>query len=65
MHFILQLIPTLIVLGLLIFIHELGHFIVCRMTRVKVEKFSIGFGPEIFTWQGKETRYVLSAIPFG
>lgn len=65
MNFILQLIPTLIVLGLLIFIHELGHFIACRMTRVKVEKFSIGFGPEIAAWQGKETRYVLALIPFG
>jgi len=65
MHLLLQIIPTIIVLGLLIFIHELGHFIACRMTRVKVEKFSIGFGPEIFAWQGKETKYVISIIPFG
>lgn len=65
MHILLQIIPTIIVLGLLIFIHELGHFIACRMTGVKVEKFSIGFGPEIFAWQGKETKYVISIIPFG
>ncbi|MBI4398920.1 MAG: RIP metalloprotease RseP [Candidatus Omnitrophica bacterium] len=65
MDFLIQLIPTILVLGLLIFIHEMGHFIVCRMTRVRVEKFSIGFGPEIFAWQSKETRYVVSAIPFG
>ncbi len=65
MDFLIQLIPTIIVLGLLIFIHELGHFIACRMTGVKVEKFSIGFGPEIFAWQGRETRYVVSVIPFG
>lgn len=65
MHFLIELIPTIIVLGVLIFIHEFGHFLACRMTQVKVEKFSIGFGPEIFTWQGGETRYVISAIPFG
>src|SRR3989338_10487373 len=64
-NFILQLIPTLIILGALIFIHELGHFLACRLAKEGVEKFSIGFGPELFAWQSKETRYVLSAIPFG
>src|SRR3989338_10154905 len=64
-NFILQLIPTLIILGALIFIHELGHFLACRLAKVGVEKFSIGFGPELLNWQGKETRYSLSLIPFG
>lgn len=65
MSFLIGLVPTLLVLGILILIHELGHFIACRLTGVQVEKFSIGFGPEIFHWQGKETRYSLSALPFG
>ncbi|MFZ5802012.1 MAG: RIP metalloprotease RseP [Candidatus Omnitrophota bacterium] len=65
MHFLVSLLPTVVVLGVLILIHELGHFIACRLTRVKVEKFSIGFGPEIFHWQGKETRYAVSLLPLG
>src|SRR3990167_194403 len=64
-NFLIQLIPTIITLGILIFIHEFGHFIACRFTGVGVEKFSIGFGPELLAWQGKETRYSLSLIPFG
>lgn len=65
MNFLYDLIPTLIVLGILILIHEFGHFIACRLSRVKVEKFSIGFGPEIFHYQGPETRYAVSLLPFG
>jgi regulator of sigma E protease len=63
--FLIHLIPTLLILGTLIAIHEFGHFIACRLSKVKVEKFSIGFGPEVFSWQGSETRYSLSLIPFG
>ncbi len=65
MHFLIDLLPALIVLGVLIFIHELGHFIACKLSGVRVEKFSIGFGPEIFHLQGKETRYAISLIPLG
>jgi len=65
MSFLISIIPTLIVLGILILIHEFGHFIACRLTGVRVEKFSIGFGPEIFHWQGKETRYAISLFPLG
>ena len=61
----IKIIPTVIALGVLIFVHELGHFLACRISRVGVEKFSIGFGPEILTWQGKRTRYSVSLIPFG
>jgi regulator of sigma E protease len=49
----------------LILIHELGHFIVARLTGVGVERFSIGFGPVLFRWRGKETEYCLSLIPMG
>ncbi len=65
MSFLAGLLPTLIVLGILILIHEWGHFIACRLTGVRVDKFSIGFGPEILHFQGKETRYSLSLLPFG
>lgn len=65
MNFLNDLIPTVIVLGVLILIHEWGHFIACRLSGVRVEKFSIGFGPEVFHIQGKETRFVVSLLPFG
>lgn len=65
MNFLIQIIPTIFTLGVLIFVHELGHFLACRLTGVGVEKFSIGFGPELLSWQGKETRFSLSLIPFG
>ncbi|OGW79618.1 MAG: RIP metalloprotease RseP [Omnitrophica bacterium RIFCSPLOWO2_12_FULL_44_17] len=64
-HFLLQIVPTLLILGVLIAIHELGHFIACRLSGVGVQKFSIGFGPELFSFQGKRTRYSLSLIPIG
>lgn len=64
-EFLISALPTIVILGVLIFVHELGHFIACRLTGVYVEKFSIGFGPELFAWQGKQTRYSISLIPFG
>ncbi|MBI4635164.1 MAG: RIP metalloprotease RseP [Candidatus Rokubacteria bacterium] len=54
-----------VVLGVLILIHELGHFLVARWTGVGVERFSIGFGPVLLRWRGKETEYCLSAVPMG
>lgn len=55
----------LVVLGTLIFVHELGHFIVAKMTGVGVEKFSLGFGPRIFGKKVGMTDYRISAIPLG
>ncbi len=52
-------------LGFLVFIHEGGHFTVAKLCKVKVREFSIGFGPNIFSKQGKETKYSIRAIPFG
>jgi regulator of sigma E protease len=54
-----------VVIGILILIHELGHFLVARWAGVGVERFSIGFGPVLMRWRGKETEYCLSAIPMG
>ncbi|MSR77288.1 MAG: RIP metalloprotease RseP [Candidatus Omnitrophica bacterium] len=65
MSFFYSIFPTMIVLGVLIVIHEFGHFLACRLFKVRVEKFSIGFGPEILHWQGKETRYTISLFPLG
>ena len=61
----LSWIPGLVLFGVLIAIHELGHFLACRFTKVKVEKFSIGFGPEILKFKGRETLYTLSLLPLG
>lgn len=47
------------------FIHEGGHFLVAKAFKIKVTEFSIGFGPTFFAKQGKETKYVIRAIPFG
>ena len=59
------IISFVVVIGLLILIHELGHFIVARWAGVGVERFSIGFGPVLLRWRGKETEYCLSIIPMG
>ena len=55
----------IVVIGILIVIHELGHFVVARLSGVGVERFSIGFGPVLWRYQGPETEYCLSAIPMG
>lgn len=59
------IVPLVILLGLLIFVHELGHFLVAKYFGVKVEVFSLGFGKKIFKYRHGETDYCLSLIPFG
>jgi regulator of sigma E protease len=54
-----------VVIGVLIVIHELGHFAVARLSGVGVERFSIGFGPVLWRLRGPETEYCVSAIPLG
>lgn len=56
---------AVLVLGALIFVHELGHFLVAKRAGVKVLKFSLGFGPKIIGFRRGETEYLLSAIPLG
>lgn len=51
--------------GLIIFIHEFGHFIFAKLFGVKVNEFAIGMGPTLFKKQGKETKYALRLLPFG
>ena len=56
----------LVVLTVLVFVHELGHYAIARFNGVRIEVFSIGFGPEIFGYTDKsETRWKVSAIPLG
>jgi regulator of sigma E protease len=62
---LLVIVRFVVVIGILILVHELGHFFVARWTGVGVERFSIGFGPVLLRWRGKETEYALSAIPMG
>jgi len=52
-------------LGMVIFFHELGHFLVAKWCGVYVERFSIGFGAPIFSWKWGETEYALGWLPFG
>jgi regulator of sigma E protease len=59
-------VPFLIVLTVLVFVHELGHYWVARRCGVRVEVFSIGFGPELFGWTDRAgTRWKFSAVPLG
>ena len=63
--FLLDILKVAVGLGLVIFLHELGHFLLAKWNGVKVEKFSIGFGPTVFGFKKGETDYVLAAVPLG
>ncbi len=52
-------------LTILVGIHELGHMLFAKLFGMRVEKFSIGFGPVLFWFQGKETKYQFSLLPLG
>ncbi len=59
------IIPFIVLLGLLIFVHELGHFLVAKFFGVRVEVFSLGFGKKILKYKKGDTTYCLSLIPLG
>lgn len=61
----LTFITAIVVFTLLVVIHEFGHFIMARLSGVKVEEFAIGMGPKIYGYQGKETLYSIRAFPLG
>ncbi len=63
--FLFKLIPFVIVLGLLIFFHELGHFVAAKFFGVRVERFSFGLGPRLIGLKWGETDYRISAFPLG
>ncbi|MDZ4081723.1 MAG: RIP metalloprotease RseP [Bdellovibrionales bacterium] len=58
-------VPMIILLGLLIFVHELGHFLVAKYYKVRVEVFSLGFGKKLFSFRRGETEYVIAMLPLG
>jgi regulator of sigma E protease len=59
------IVSFVVVLGILILVHEFGHFVVARLAGVGVERFSVGFGPVLWRFRRKETEYCLSAVPLG
>ncbi len=63
--FFTAIIAFIVAIGLLVTFHELGHFAVARLLGVKVLRFSVGFGKTLLRYQGKQTEYVIAAIPLG
>ncbi|MDO5556171.1 MAG: RIP metalloprotease RseP [Clostridia bacterium] len=63
--FLTSAIKIVFLLGFLIFIHESGHFLIAKISKIKVREFSIGFGPIIWKKQGKQTKYSIRLIPLG
>ena len=64
--FLNYIIPFLAVLTVIVFVHEMGHYLVARWNGIAIDAFSIGFGPEIFGWNDKRgTRWKLCVIPLG
>ena len=61
----LSWVAPIIVFGLVVFVHELGHFIAAKLTGVYAPRFSIGFGPSLWKRRFGETEYVLAALPLG
>ena len=63
--YIIYIIMAILAFGVLVIVHELGHFTLAKLNGVRVEEFSIGMGPNIFSKQGKETKYSLRLFPIG
>jgi regulator of sigma E protease len=61
----LTILATIFVLGVLIFIHELGHFVIAKRVGIRVDRFSLGFPPNIFSRRIGDTEYCIGVIPLG
>lgn len=61
----MNIILIILVFGVIIFFHELGHFVVAKINHITVKEFSMGFGPKLFQFHKKETQYTLRLIPLG
>jgi regulator of sigma E protease len=61
----LSILGAILAIGLLIVVHEAGHYFVARRCRMRVDRFSIGFGPPLLRWRRRETDFTLGPIPFG
>lgn len=61
----MSIIVAVLVFGLIVLIHEFGHFIVAKKCGIGVIEFSIGMGPRVWSFEKGETRYSLKLLPFG
>ncbi len=61
----MRILISLIVLGVIIIIHELGHFLSAKFFKIPVSEFAIGMGPEVYTYEGEKTKYAFRSIPVG
>lgn len=61
MHYL----PLLLALGLLVALHELGHLVAARLLGLRVERYTLGFGPPVLSWRWRGTEYALGAVPLG
>ncbi|MFH1905538.1 MAG: RIP metalloprotease RseP [bacterium] len=65
LNWIIHILPFIVVISILVFVHELGHFLVAKWLGIKVEKFSLGFGPKLVGFKKGDTEYLISAVPLG
>ena len=65
MNLVVTILLAVVIFGVIILIHELGHFLTAKAVGVSVPEFSIGMGPELFHITRGETRYTLRALPIG
>ena len=64
---IFYILAAILLLGIMVTVHEFGHFMAARLTGIPVKEFAIGFGPQILSWSSKkhETKFFLRCIPMG
>ena len=62
---VLYILIAILIFGIIIMIHELGHFTVAKLCGIKVNEFAIGMGPKIISWGKNETKYSWRALPIG
>lgn len=65
MHYVMTLLLFIVVFGIVVMSHELGHFVIARMNGIHVVEFMIGMGPKIFSWKKGDTLYSLRVLPIG
>lgn len=66
MHeFLVSVAAFIVLVGVMVFVHELGHFVVAKLCGVRVEAFSLGFGPRLFGFKIGETEYKVCLLPLG
>ncbi|HET7651023.1 MAG TPA: RIP metalloprotease RseP [Gammaproteobacteria bacterium] len=67
MTFVISLLAFIVAIGVLVTVHEFGHFVTARMLGIRVLRFSVGFGKPLYTWRRREdpTEYVVAALPLG